>query len=301
MRISFITRELNQGLRRNFTMTLALIISVSVSLALFGSALLVRTQVDRMKGYWYDKIEVSIYLCGENSTAVNCTTPYTPEQQQNIQSILDSMRPTVQEIYFENSEEAFARFKEQFKGTAIVSSVTAEALPASFRVKLDDPSNFEEVSTALATTPGVETIVDQRKLLQKFFQILHGMQNFALAIALAMLFVTILLVMNTIRISAFARRRETSIMRSVGAGNMSIRLPFILEAVFAAAAGALIASGTLIAIKHFLIDQKLEPNMSYIPFVDWEEVLQIVPILFGVGVGVTVIASTISLRRYLRG
>ena len=301
MRISFITRELGQGMRRNFTMTLALIISVAVSLALLGSALLVKTQVERMKGYWYDKIEVSVYLCGENSTAINCKGPFTEAQRLNVQSMLQSMTPTVQKIYFESSDEAFAHFKQQFKGTAIVSSVGADALPASFRVKLDDPSHFDEVSNALITTPGVETIVDQRKLLQKFFQILHGMQTFALAIAIAMLLVTILLVMNTIRIAAYARRRETGIMRSVGAGNMSIRLPFILEAAFAATIGAALASGGLLAVKKYVIDDRLGPNMSYIPFVTWQEVLRILPILFAVGVGITVIASTISLRRYLRG
>ena len=140
MRVSFITRELGQGMRRNFTMTLALIISVAVSLALLGSALLVKTQVERMKGYWYDKIEVSVYLCGENSTAINCKGPFTEAQRLNVQSILQSMTPTVQKIYFESSDEAFTHFKQQFKGTAIVSSVGADALPASFRVKLDDPA-----------------------------------------------------------------------------------------------------------------------------------------------------------------
>lgn len=301
MRISFITRETSQGLRRNFTMTLALVISVAVSLSLFGSALLMKAQVERMKGYWYDKIEVSIYLCGENSRAISCDGAVSEEQRQDVRSTLELLTPTVQSIYYESASEAYAHFKEQFKGTAIVSSVSENALPESFRVKLDDPANFDEVSNALLGKAGVETIVDQRKLLQKFFQVLKGMQTFALAIAIAMLLVTILLVMNTVRLSAFARRRETSIMRSVGASNMSIRLPFILEAAVAAILASVMASGTLIAVKQFVIDARLAPNMSYIPFVTWEEVIQILPILFGVGIGVTVLASSITLRRYLRG
>ena len=301
MRISFIARETGQGLRRNFTMTLALVISVAVSLSLFGSALLMKSQVERMKGYWYDKIEVSIYLCGENSRALTCDGSVTEAQRQDIKSTLEFLAPTVQSIYYESASEAYAHFKEQFKGTAIVSSVSENALPESFRVKLDDPAHFDDVSNALVAKPGVETIVDQRKLLQKFFQVLRGLQTFALAIAIAMLLVTILLVMNTVRLSAFARRRETSIMRSVGASNMSIRLPFILEAAVAATFASVLASGTLIAVKRFVIDQKLAPNMTYIPFITWDEVLQILPLLFGVGVGVTVLASLITLRRYLRG
>ena len=116
-----------------------------------------------------------------------------------------------------------------------------------------------------------------------------------------MLMVTILLVMNTIRLSAFARRKETSIMRSVGASNMSIRLPFILEAVFASIFAAALATGALVAVKQFVIDERLAPNMSYIPFVNWDEVLQIIPMLFGVGIGVTALASAVTLRRYLKG
>ena len=138
MRVSFIARELRTGLRRNFTMTLALVISVAVSLALFGSALLMKSQVERMKGYWYDKVQVSIYLCGENSTAVTCQGPVTEEQRTEVQATLESLQPIVQSLYYESSAEAFARFKIQFKGSPIVSSVSEDALPESFRVKLDD-------------------------------------------------------------------------------------------------------------------------------------------------------------------
>jgi cell division transport system permease protein len=301
MRISYISKELRNGLRRNFTMTLALVISVAVSLTLFGSALLMKAQVERMKGYWYDKVQVSIYLCGENSVSLTCTGKVTDQQRADIKTTLESLEPTVQSLYYESSDQAYARFKVQFKGSPIVSSVSAAALPESYRVKLDDPAHFDVVSTALSATPGIESIVDQRKLLQKFFQILRGLQAFALAVAAAMLFVTVLLVMNTVRISAFARRRETGIMRSVGASNMSIRLPFIVEAAFAATVGATLASGTLLAVKKYVIDQRLAANISYIPFITWQEVWTLIPLLYAAGVGITVIASSLVLRRYLRG
>ena len=301
MRISFIARELRTGIRRNFTMTLALVISVAVSLALFGSALLLKSQVERMKGYWYDKVQVSIYLCGENSTALTCDGKVTQPQRAEILKTLQGLEPTVQSMFYESSAQAYARFKVQFKGSPIVSSVSEDALPESFRVKLDDPANFEVVSLALADKIGVESVVDQRKLLQKFFQILRGLQSFALTVAIAMLLVTILLVMNTIRIAAYARRRETSIMRSVGASNMSIRLPFIAEAIFAATLGASLAAGLLLAVKRFVIDERLAPSISYVPFVTWQEVLAILPYLFGAGIGITVLAATTTLRRYLRG
>ena len=300
MRFSFVSKEVGNGLRRNFTMTVALIVSVAVSLSLVGAALLMSAQVDRMKGYWYDKIEVSIFLCGNTSVAFTCTGAVTAEQRTNIETVLGSLE-SVQEVFYESSADAYAQFKEQFAGSAILANISPDALPESFRVKLDNPENFEKVAGALQSVQGVESIQDQRQLLDRFFQILKGLQSFALAIALAMLFVTVLLVMNTVRVAAFARRRETSIMRSVGASNMSIRLPFILEAAVAAIIGSTLATAGLLASKYWLIDAKLAPNLTFIPFVTWSEVLAIVPMLYLVGVGTTVLAASITLRRYLKG
>lgn len=300
MRFSFVSKEVGNGLRRNFTMTVALIVSVAVSLSLVGAALLMSAQVDRMKGYWYDKIEVSIFLCGNTSVAFTCTGAVTDEQRKNIETVLGTL-DSVQDVFYESSADAYAKFKEQFAGSAILANISPDALPESFRVKLDNPENFEKVAGALQSVQGVESIQDQRQLLDRFFQILKGLQSFALAIALAMLFVTVLLVMNTVRVAAFARRRETSIMRSVGASNMSIRLPFILEAAVAAVIGSTLATAGILASKHWLIDAKLAPNLTFIPFVTWSEVLAIIPMLYLVGVGTTVLAASVTLRRYLKG
>ena len=301
MRLSFITKEVSGGLRRNFTMTLALVISVAVSLSLFGTSLLLSSQVDRMKGYWYDKIEVSIFLCGSTSVTYTCTGSVTDTQRANIKTKLNALAPTVQNVFYESSSDAYEQFKKQFAGSAILANVSPDALPASFRVKLDNPDHFQDVASQISSMQGVESIQDQRKLLDRFFTILKGLQSFALAVALAMLLVTILLVMNTIRVAAFARRRETSIMRAVGASNMSIRLPFILEATVASVIGATVASGGLVAAKYWVIDGKLAPNLTFIPFVTWPEVLAIVPWLYLAGIGITVLASSITLRRYLKG
>jgi cell division transport system permease protein len=299
VRFSFVSKEVGNGLRRNFTMTIALIVSVAVSLSLVGAALLMSAQVERMKGYWYDKIEVSIFLCGNTSVAFTCTGAITDEQRKNVETILGTL-DSVQEIFYESSDDAYEQFKEQFAGSAILANISPDALPASFRVKLDNPENFEKVASALQSVQGVESIQDQRKLLDRFFQILKGLQSFALAIAISMLFVTVLLVMNTVRVAAFARRRETSIMRAVGASNMSIRLPFILEAAVAAILGSTLATAGILASKYWLIDARLAPNLTFIPFVTWNEVLLIVPVLYAVGVGTTVLAASITLRRYLK-
>ena len=110
-----------------------------------------------------------------------------------------------------------------------------------------------------------------------------------------------LLVMNTVRIAAFARRRETSIMRSVGASNATIRLPFITEALLAAFSGALLATVTMLAIKGLIIDTRLAPRWTVIAWVTWGDVLGVLPWLFAVGLATAGAASSLSLRRYLVG
>lgn len=300
MRYRFVTREVRVGLKRNLTMTLALFVSVAVSLTLLGTALLLSAQVNRMKGFWYDKIEVSIFLCGKNSTAFTCSGNVNKAQREEIQKTLEDLTPTVQEVFYESSTDAYERFKEQFEGSSILANVSPDALPESFRVKIDNPDNFDVVANAVGQMPGVESVQDQRKLLERFFQVLTGLQTFVLAISIAMILVTILLVGNTVRMAAFARRRETAIMRLVGASNSTIRLPFILEAVVAATIGATIASIGMVLAKALLIDMRLAPNLTFIAFVTWKEVLLILPVLYLVGVAIASIASAFALRRHLR-
>jgi len=137
-------------------------------------------------------------------------------------------------------------------------------------------------------------------LLDKFFKLLSGLQTVALGIALAMLLVTVLLVVNTMRVAAFSRRREIGIMRLVGASNWYVRLPFIAEAAVSAFFGATLAGGVLVAIKHFGIDQRLAPEYQFTTFIGWNALWQIIPVVYIVGIGIAVASSALSLRRYLR-
>lgn len=301
MRATFVAEEVGSGLRRNLTMTLAVIITVAVSLGLFGASLLVSSQVSTMKDFWYDKVEVSIFLCGRNSDTPSCAGgAVTKAQRDQINSDLESLRPLVEDIFYESQEEAYERFKEQFANSPIVENVTANALPESFRVKLSDPTKYDVVASAFAGRPGIEQVNDQRAILDRFFRLLGGLQAIALVIAIAMLVVTVLLIVNTMRVAAFSRRRETGIMRLVGASNFFIQLPFLLEAILAAAFGALIAIGTLIFTKAVLIDGVLAPSFQFTAFVGWDAVAVIAPVMFLTGIGLAGIAAFITLRKYLR-
>lgn len=301
MRVQFVLSEIGIGLRRNLTMTIAVIVTVAISLALFGSALLIRKQVEAMKDFWYDKVEVSVYLCGEASQTPSCGgRAVTQAQRQELENELRAM-PQVQQVFYESQEQAYEQFREQFKDSPdLVENVTAEALPESFRVKLRDPTEFEVVASAFTGRPGVEEVQDQKELLEGFFNVLSKMQQIALVIAGVQLVAALLLISNTIRVAAFNRRRETGIMRLVGASNLFIRLPFLLEGVLAATVGAALASGALIALKAVLIDGQLRPNFPVIAYVSWTDVLLILPYLFGTGILLAGLSSFVTLQRHLR-
>ena len=299
MRAGFVTKEVLNGLRRNITLTIAVVITVAISLSLLGVGLLANSQVRVMKDYWYDKIEVSIFLCGELSDSPTCSGgPVTVEQRSQIESDLKTL-PIVANVYYESQAEAFTRFKERFKGTALVDNVTADQLPESYRVKLKDPKQFAIVQSAFSGRPGIESVQDQRTILDKFFKLLGVLRDGALAIGLISVVTAALLISNTLRIAAFNRRRETGVMRLVGASNFSIQLPFLLEGLISTIIGWGIATGILAALKS-LVDARVAPLLTFTNFFGWSDVWNASLLLLLTGLVVSAIASFLTLRKYLK-
>jgi cell division transport system permease protein len=300
MRASFILSEIGIGLRRNLTMTVAVIITTGVSLGFFGAAVLVNNQVDVMKDFWYDKVEVSVFLCGQDSDAPSCAAgEVTQTQREQIGADLRAT-PEVDQVYYESKQQAYKRFKEQFKDSAIADNVTADQMPESYRVKLKNPEQFAIVATAFVGRDGVEQIQDQKALLNKFFKALNFCALLALGLAIVMVVVALLLTVNTIRVAAFSRRRETGIMKLVGATNFSIQTPFLLEGVIAGLMGAALATGTLVLIKAVLIDQILAPAFPFTRFIGWDAVWLGTAYVVILGVALAGLASFVTLRKYLR-
>jgi cell division transport system permease protein len=300
MRATFILSEIGIGLRRNLTMTLAMIITTGVSLAFLGAAVLFNQQVNVSKDFWYDKVEVSVFLCGDVSNAPSCAGgAITQTQRDQIRADLDKM-PQVQKIYYESKQEAYKRFKQQFKSSAIVDNVTAEQMPESFRVKLTNPEQYPIIASAFIGRDGIEQVQDQKALLAKFFKVLKWVQWFAFGLALMMLVVAVILIVNTIRVAAFSRRRETGIMKLVGASSFSIQLPFLLEGAISGFLGALLASGVFVLLKAWLVDHVLAPNFPITRFITWGDVWLSSGVVFLIGVALAAIASFLTLLKYLR-
>jgi cell division transport system permease protein len=277
VRAQFITSEIGIGLRRNLTMTISVVLVTALSLLAVGTALLFGKQVGLMKGYWYDKVEVSVYLCTDIDARVgsagNCHgAAATQDQHTEIDRILNA-NPVVQKVVYESQAEAYEHFKQDFKNVPeLVKNASPTALPDSFRVKLKDPKQTDIIASLMADQPGVLEVQDVRKTLQPIFKFLNGMRLGALALAGLALVAALLLTFQTIRVAAFSRRRETGIMRLVGASSLYIQLPFLLEGAIAGLFGAALACGGLVVGKIFLVDHVLRPSISFTTFVGWHEV-----------------------------
>jgi cell division transport system permease protein len=289
----YVLSEALKGLRRNLMMTVAVILSVTVSLTLLGASLLLSEQVELATDDWVGQVEVSIFLCDGR------TCPeITPEQQEQLQTDLEEHQ-VVEEVFYESKEEAYDRFVDLFSDQPnLIESVDADVLPASFRVRLENPQLFAVIADEFQAYPGVEEIVDQRQVLDQFLRFTNVIRNAALIVAVIQLVAAGVLIANTIRVAAFARREQTSIMKLVGASNWYIRLPFVMEGVFAGLLGALVSWGLLYASVPRVAGQ-LRQEIELMPFIGAGEVLAIGPILLASGAGIAALASVLALRRFL--
>src|SRR5215475_672614 len=229
MRAQFVFGEVWIGLRRNLTMTVALIVVVAISLSLLGTGLLFVKQVNHTRALWQSKVELSIYLCDNNPLSPQCTKTgaVTDAQRAQIQQTLNRL-PQVVSAAYRTQAQNLAQFKKEFGYDPIfVASVRPGDIPASFQVKLKNAqADAGPVTAAVTGMPGVDSVGDDSSILNNFYRLLNGARN-------AVIVAAIMLVANTIRLSAFNRRRETAIMRLVGASNFYVQLPFLVEGMIA--------------------------------------------------------------------
>lgn len=285
----YIIQESAKGLRRNPLMTVAVILSITVSLTLLGATLLLRDQIDLATDDWVDQVEVSIFLCDGQTCP-----PITDEQRDTLRRDLEE-QPVVEEVIYESKEEAYERFTELFKDQPnLLEIVEPDILPASFRVSLVDPDEFLVIAQQFEAYPGVEDIVDQREILTQFLNFTRIVRNGALAVAVIQLAAAALLIGNTILMSAFARREQTAIMKLVGASNWYIRLPFLMEAVITGILGALVSWGLLYGVVP-RVTEGLSREVLLMPFIGVQEVISAGPPLLLAGFGIAAVSSVVAL------
>lgn len=303
MRLRFIFGEIGLGLRRNMSMTIAVILVTFVSLTFVGVAALLQSQIDKMKDDWYDKVEVSVFLCPRNSTAPTCAGgEVTAEQLDDVRAALDApeVAPFVDTIDFESRDEAFASFQERYAGQFWAGMATAEDMNSSFRIKLTDPTKYQVIADVVAGRQGVENVQDQRQLFDRLFLVLDRATLLSVGLAAVMLLAAVLLITTTIRLSAISRRKETGIMRLVGASNLFIQLPFMLEGAIAASVGAGLAVLALWLAVKYLVADWLGQSVGWIPYVGTADVATVAPVLVGVAILLALTSSLVTLNRFTK-
>jgi len=289
-RAKYVLSEVMVGLWRNVTMTIAMIITMAVSLAMLGASGLMYLQVNSMKDFYYDQIEVAIFLNND----------VTDQQRTAVDEALKG-DPLVAQVIYESKEQAHEKFKTMYADAPdLVNAVKPGQLPESFRVRLKNPEQFEQINEKYKNNEGVETIVDQQRLLDKIFNILGAVQNMALLAATVMAIAALLLVGNTIQVAAYSKRREVAVMKLVGASNWFIQAPFVLEAVVAGLIGAMLGFVALFIGKVVLLDDRLAALTKILTPIPNGNVWLMLPLLAGVGAGVSAITGWITLRFYLK-
>jgi cell division transport system permease protein len=206
-------------------------------------------------------------------------------------------------VRFESQQQAYERYLQLFKGQSLADVVRPQSLPATLRVKLTEPdAGARAVRETMTGQVGVRNIVDQRDVVAKLFDFLGGIRNVTFALALVQAVAALLLISNTVQVSAFTRRVEVGVMRLVGASRWYTQLPFLIEAVVTGIVGAVIASLGLLAGKFLFFDELLSGIVSngVVPPIEVADVLWVSPILLMIGGGIAAVTGYVTLRMYVR-
>ncbi len=303
MRTGLILSEAFSGLRRNASMVISVVLVTFVSLSFVGAAILMQMQIGKIKDYWVDRAQVAVYMCTEISRATTCTDgAATEEQLAAVRAELegDALSPLIRNIEFLDHEAAYQELLD-IAPEDVENIVLPEWVNETFRITLVDQQRSDVIIEAFTGMQGVESVEDQLQYLEPLFSALTVATYIAVGIAALMLIAAVLLIATTIRLSAFARRRELGIMRLVGASNRFIQTPFILEGVFAALMGSILASAAVFAGVHFGVNQYLRERVEFVTsWVTMADAWLVVPAIMTIGILLAAFSAGFAIRRWLR-
>lgn len=322
MRANFVLSGVGIGIRRNATMTIALVLSTAITLAFVGAAILANIEISRFKHDYESNLNVSVYLCAKLSAqpckarpvldasgkqAVDkngipeTTAQTTPAQRQALESQLKA-DPAVAHVTYVSEAEQFRRAKG-LVSRSVASQAKVGDLPASFTIKLKDISkDFNSFAARFDQAAGVSMVQNQIDVIQRLLDIINAARLLSIIIAAVVLIASILLITNTIQVAAQQRRNETSIMRLVGASRLMTELPFMIETILATVAGGIIAFGMVAFGKHFVLNNIFaeQTKNGVIPNLNVNDLLIASGISVIGGIVLSAIIAIATLRLYVR-
>lgn len=302
MQLRYVFSELGLGLRRNLSMHIAVILTLFVSLILVGFSMLVREQIIRATDQWGSELQITAFLCKERDSNPSCTGPVTDAQKDELARVVED-NPEVASFRFESQEEAFEKVKillgaDKFDGPN--PPATADDMPESIWITLEDPEQYEGIESAIVGLDGVSSIRDQREMVGSLLRGMQAMRWISVGAAIVLVVVALLLVGNTIRLAAFARRREIGIMRLVGASTLYIALPFLMEALVTAAIALVLSVGALVGVMYFGVERWLSETLGFVPWIDWSNLALPVIVMAVLAPLLTLLPTLVLTRKYLK-
>lgn len=296
MRFGFLLNEVLTGLRRNVTMTAAMILTTAISIGLFGGGLLVVRLADNSREIYLDRVETQVFLTDDiSANDATCASAPCKALREKVDA-----RQDVKSVRFVNRQDAYNDAIKKFPEFKDVAG--KDSFPASFIVKLNNPEQHAEFDAAMQGQPGVRSILNEKDLIDRLFAVLDGLRDAAFAVALVQAVGAILLIANMVQVAAYARRTEIGIMRLVGASRWYTQLPFLVEAMLAASIGVAIAVIGLMLVRALFLDNALSQfyQAHLIAKVDYADILYISPWLFLLGVSMAALTAYATLRLYIR-
>ncbi len=305
MQLTYVFSELGNGLRRNLSMTVAVVVTIFVSLTLVGMGLLLNAQAHKAESYWGSKLQITVFLCNQNSSTANCLDgEATAAQKAAIQKVLNT-NSEVDSWRLQTKQQAYDKWREAYLSgndteRRVYDSIKPSDMQESYWVQLKNPERFQGIKGAVQGLPGVNTVRDLRSVLKPIYFWINVLKWGAIAIAAFLVLAAVLQVANTIRIAAFARRREIGIMRLVGASSLYIALPFLLEALVAAVVGVALAAGAVLLFMWVVIYRTLRPSSNIVAWIDWGNAVTAIGVIAAIGLALTLIPTLVMTRKYLR-
>jgi cell division transport system permease protein len=302
MRSSFVMSGVATGLRRNLSMTVALVLNTAIALAFAGGALLVSKEITKFKANYENKLNVSIYLCGNtNSQGSACRHPITRTERVALQERL-AADARIKAVTYVDEQASYERGKKILPPED-AKFLTPGVLPALFIVKLNNLNkDYKGVADEFAQAVGVDDVQNQSDSLKTLLTIFDKARVGAAVVAIVIMVCAMLLMANAIQVAANQRRAETGIMRLVGASRWMTELPFMIEAVISAAIGGVLAIILIwigkVLVLEGIFKQQVEHNV--LPGLNGNDVLVAGGIGALIGIALAAITAFITLRALVR-
>lgn len=285
----YFLQSAGSSLLRNSWMTLASIGTVAVALLVLGVFILLAVNIGAMAAQVEEQVELTAYLAD-----------LSPEQRNRLENELKAI-PGVAAVTFVSREEAWQRLLEWYGDDRDFLAGWEEDNPLreAFEVRANSAFRIAEIAGAVAEVRGVEEVVYGREIVEQLLSITRGVRFVGIGLMAGLALAATFIIANTIRITVFARRREISIMRYVGATAWFVRWPFVIEGLALGIIGAILASSVL-AWGYYFAVRSVSTAIPFWPFVaPWPLLQRLALALIGLGALIGVIGSALSVRRYL--